>query len=301
MNKMALWLLWKCAIGVCVFSVSSPLYAQDIMDTEPRAPIIAKELEEEAADDLFVLNHVPLIPATDRVMNRIDELSPIRFGAQGNFLSDWLDEGMNGAKHGLQITQTYFAEYTRDFKWDLSGGVGFEYFQVDTTGAVEGPSTLERDFTVYVPLAWKRLSVTPNWTYIAIDEFYGDDSGEIGTEVSVDMPLNPTFIWNYDYDDAKGYYFEWDISHNIPICFNGEKFAVFTPSMALGMNSHKGIDTTTLTHIDWGLDLGIPINHHFTVAGLLHFTKSLSRAEIEDERVFENIIPWAGLSLTTEF
>ncbi|MEJ2744244.1 MAG: hypothetical protein P8123_00920 [bacterium] len=300
MEKRTSWLLRVCTALVCFFLVSSTTYAQDIIDTGPRAPLIEKELREEAADELFVLNHVPLLQATDRVMNRIDELSPIKFGAQANFLSDWLDEGMNGAKHGLQITQTYFAEYTREFK-GISGGVGFEYFQVDTTGGVEGPSILERDFTIYVPLAWKRLSVNPSWTYVAIDDFYGDDSGEIGTEVSLDMPLNPTFIWNYDYDDASGNYFECDISHNIPICFNGEKFAVFTPSMAMGMNSHKGIDKTTLTHIDWGLDLGIPLNHHFTVAGLFHLTKSLSHLKIDGERVFENIIPWAGLSLTAEF
>lgn len=300
MTKKALWLLQMCAMGAWSFLMPVTMHAQDVIDTEPRAPLIEKELKEETQDNLFVLNHVPLLPSTDRVMNRVDELSPIKFGAQSNFLSNWLDEGVNAAKHGVQIQQTYFAEYTRESQ-GVSYGAGFEYFQIDTTGAVEGPSTLERDFTIYVPLGWKRLSVNPTWTYIKVDDKEADDSGEIGTEVSLDAPLNPTFIWNYDYDDVKGYYFEWDISHNIPICFKGEKFAVFTPSMALGMNSHKGIDKTTLTHIDWGLDLGIPVNHHFTVTGLLHFTKSLSRLEIEDERVFENIIPWAGLSLTAEF
>jgi hypothetical protein len=274
-----------------------PARAQHIVDTEPRAPRIEQEMETEAQDNLFLLNHLPLLPYTDNAMNRLDEISPITFGAQGNFLSNWLDEGMNAAKHGVQITQTYSAEYTREIS-GFSGGAGFEFFQVDTTRPEGGPRTLEQDFTIYLPLSWKRLSVRPCWTYVRIDDFYGDDSGEIGAEVSVDMPLNPAFSWNYDYDDAKGNYFEWSISHPFPICIKGEKLATFTPSMAMGMNAYKGIEKTALTHIDWGLDLAFPINHHFTVAGLLHFTKSLSRLKTEDGRVFENIVPWAGLSLT---
>ncbi len=266
-----------------------------------RVPAVKKELEaaKEEEEKLFVMNRVPLLEKTNNFINRVDELCPLKFGLETAFLSNWLDEGADAAKHGLQIQQIYFTEFTHEIG-DAEAGIGFEYFQIDTTGAVEGPSTLERDFTIYAPLGWKRFSIQPCWTYIYIDD--GDDSGEIGAEFNIDIPLNPTFAWNYDYDDCKGNYFEWNISQdfNIPLC--GEKLAIFTPSMALGMDSHKAIDRTTLTHIDWGLDLGIPLTEHFVLVGMLHFTKSLQSACDEDGvRYFENIIPWGGLSLVMEF
>jgi hypothetical protein len=72
--------------------------------------------------------------------------------------------------------------------------------------------------------------------------------------------------------------------------------------MAMGMDSHKYQAGTTLTHIDWGLELGIPVMKHFVVSGAIHFTKSLTHAVYdEDNDVFEDVIPWAGLKLTMEF
>ncbi len=111
-----------------------------------------------------------------------------------------------------------------------------------------------------------------------------------------------TFMWEYDYDQGKGYYCEWRISHNMGIAPLGETLFIFNPSMAMGMNPYEYIDIKTLTHIDWGLDLDIPLTKHFVVTGMLHFTKSLSKYEDEDGyRIFEDIIPWAGLVLALEF
>ncbi|MDD5557436.1 MAG: hypothetical protein PHN82_09320 [bacterium] len=289
---------------LCIAALPGAGRGQLVTDAEPRAPLIEREMEEiaEEPEELFLQNRVPPLAAMNRVLDRAGEISPIKFNVQSAFLSDWLDEGANGARRGLQIQQVYSAEYAREFG-PFSAGVGFEYFQIDTTGAVPGPSTVERDFTIYLPLGWKVLSVAPSWTYIRYpEEEEWRDTGELGVEVCADLPLNPRFLWNYDYDKGRGSYLEWGISHNVPLRWGGEKLAVFTPSMALGMNSHKYIDRTTLTHIDWGLDLSVPLNHHFVVTGLLHFTKSLTRMEDEDgARLFENIVPWAGLVLTMEF
>jgi hypothetical protein len=288
-------------MGVLCALAAPVLCSAQIEDAEPRAEEDKVEIgkaEEEAP--LFILNHVPPLARADGALDKLDELMPLKFGAESQFVSDWLDEGADAAKRGVQILQTYFTElnYSRG---DASAGVGFSYFQVDTTGAYEGPSTLERDFTLYAPLAWKRFSITPSWTYIYMDSD-DPDSGEIGTEFSIDMPLHPTFAWNCDYRALKGSYCEWDISQDFTIPLRGETLAIFTPSMAMGLDAHKAIECTHLTHLDWGLELGIPIMRHFIATGMLHFTKSLCRAQDEDgQRIFENIIPWAGLKLTAEF
>jgi hypothetical protein len=291
--------------GMALVALPLGASAQEVVDTEVRAPVIEEELKivEEPREELFILNRIPPLQAIDRCVDRFDELCPLKFGAQANFLSNWLNEGFNTAKHGVQIQQTYFTEFTREL-FGFTWGAGFEFFQCDTTGGVPGSSMLERDLTIYLPMGWKALSVSPYWSHIRFldDELDEVETGEIGCEFSLDKVLNPKFLWNYDYDEGKGQYLEWGISHNIPIRFCGEKFAVFTPSIALGMNSRKYIEETVLTHIDWGLDFSLPLNHHFTATGLLHFTKSLNRLKDEDGvRLFENIIPWAGLSLTAEF
>lgn len=291
-----------CVVVLSAVVAMPAMGAAQVEDTEPRAVEAEAEARkaEEAEKPLFILNHVPPLAKADGALDRLDELLPLKFGAESQFVSNWLDEGANAAKHGVQILQTYFAEYSKEVG-DFSLGGGFSYFQVDTTGAVEGPSTLERDFTLYAPLSWKCFSVTPSWTYIYMDSD-DPDSGEIGTEFSIDIPLHPTFAWNYDYRDLKGSYCEWSISQDFDIPLRGETIAIFTPSMAMGLDAHKAMEATHLTHIDWGLELGIPIMRHFVATGMLHFTKSLCRDQDEDgQRIFENIIPWAGLKLTAEF
>ena len=162
------------------------------------------------------------------------------------------------------------------------------------------PSTMERDFIAYSPLSWKMFSLQPYWKYIYIDG--AKDYGEIGSEFSLDVPLKPTFYWNHDFSVYTGTYYEWSISHDINISPNGERIAIFTPSMAMGMDSHKYQAHTTLTHLDWGLELSVPVIRHFVITGMLHFTKSLAHGDYAEENdVFEDIIPWAGLKLTMEF
>jgi hypothetical protein len=253
----------------------------------------------EGEKSLFLLNHVPPLEKADAALDKLDELLPLKFGAESQFLSNWLDEGGNWAKNGVQIMQIYYTELSRDY-CDGSVGAGFSYFQIDTTWNSTQPSTMERDFTIYAPLSWKIFSYEPYWSYIYIDG--GEDSGELGGEFSIDVPLKPTFVWNHDYRFYTGGYYEWSISHDIDIAPKGERLFVFTPSMAMGMDSHKYQKGTTPTHIDWGLGLGVPVMKHLVLSGAIHFTKSLTRATYdEDNDVFEDVIPWAGLSLTAEF
>lgn len=274
-------------------------------DTELRVPGIKREIAKaevcEIKEQCFLMNHIPPLEWTNQILDRVDDVSPLTFGAESQFLSNWLDEGGNWAKNGVQIQQTYFTEYTREFG-DFTGGAGFEYFQIDSTWKGMKPSTMERDFTAYAPLSWKKFSLQPYWSYIYIDDPSVGDSGEFGSEFTIDIPLKPTFTWNHDYRYYTGTYFEWAISHDINISPGGERIAVFTPSMAMGMDAHKYQAHTTLTHIDWGLELSVPVIRHFVVTGMLHFTKSLSHATYEEENdVFEDIIPWAGLKLTMGF
>ncbi len=297
---MRLYRIGAVAAGA-VMAMAAVVAAQSIGDTEPRALEIEKTAAEaeEPEEQLFWLNSIPPLRHADRALDALDEISPLKFGAESQFVSDWLDEGANGAKHGLQILQTYFTEYSKEVG-EFTLGAGFSYFQADTTGRHEGSKTLERDFTVYAPLTWKRFTVAPFWNYLYYDE--DPDSGEIGAEFTVDMPLNPSFAWNYDYRELKGSYCEWGVSQDFRLPWRGETVAVLTPSMAMGLDLHKGIEANHLTHLDWGFDLGVPLMRHFVATGMLHFTKSLCRTQDEDgRRVYENILPWAGLKLTMEF
>jgi hypothetical protein len=289
--------------AACAFLVAwshTLLWAQVVRDTEPaRVPAVTEVIEHMEEEKQFVMRHVPPLQKLNGLQDRFDEICPLKFGVEASFLSDWLDEGADAAKKGLQIQQVYFTELTHEVFDGAEAGVGFEYFQIDTTGAYEGPSTLERDFTIYAPLTWKRFSLQPSWTYVYIDG--GDDSGEIGAEFSIEMPLHPTFAWNYDYDDVKGNWFEWNISQDFDIPLMGEKLATFTPSVTLGMDNRKAFDHTGLANIDFGLDLEVPLTGRFAVVGLLHFSKSLNDARNEDgSKVFEDIIPWGGLSIVME-
>ncbi len=149
-------------------------------------------------------------------------------------------------------------------------------------------------------MTWKIFSFNPYWAYDTYPEV--GYSGELGSEFAIDIPLKPTFTWNHDYHYYSGSYYEWSISHDINVSPSGERIAIFTPSMTMGMDSHKYQAHTTLTHIDWGLDLGIPVIKHFVITGMLHFTKSLShQTYTEADDVFEDVIPWAGLKLTMRF
>lgn len=277
--------------------------AQEIEDTEPWAEAAKVEIEKAEVPPpgkpLFILERLPPLKRVDGAFDTLEELLPVKLGAESQFLSNWLDEGGNWAKNGVQILQTYFAEATHEFG-DGSAGVGFSYFQIDTTWNAVHPSTQERDFTYYAPLTWKIFTLTPDYTYIYIDG--AQSYSEIGSEFSLDVPLKPTFVWNHDFSVFTGTYYEWSLSHDINVSPRGERLFVFTPSVAMGMDSHKYQKGTTLTHIDFGLELGIPVLKHFVVSGEIHFTKSLSHATYTEENdVFEDVVPWGGLKLTMEF
>ncbi len=109
---MRLYRIGAVAAGA-VMAMAAVVAAQSIGDTEPRALEIEKTAAEaeEPEEQLFWLNSIPPLRHADRALDALDEISPLKFGAESQFVSDWLDEGANGAKHGLQILQTYFAEY----------------------------------------------------------------------------------------------------------------------------------------------------------------------------------------------
>lgn len=279
------------------------ILAQDTPDAEPRGDYEEQAIAEiqKQCEQIFLLNHVPPFALADHGLNRLDELLPAKFGTEADFMSNYVYEGANVAKNGVQISQDYYTELTHQFG-NFSGGLGFDYWQIDTTWKGIEPSTMERDFTVYAPLAWKIISISPYWKYFYYDDIGAKDSGEIGSKFSLDMPLKPTFTYKYDYRFYKGSYYEWDISHNINIASNGERLAILTPSMALGMDDHKYQRNTTLTHIDWGLELGVPLNHHIIACGVIHFTKSLTHETYTPAvDIFEDIIPWGGLKMTMQF
>jgi len=275
---------------------------QSDIDVEPQEEEIKEEVAKvsEGKERFYLMNHIPLLDRTDRVLDHIEEISPLKFGAESRFESNWLNEGGDWAKNGVQIEQTYFTEYTRSFG-EFSGGAGFEYFQIDSTWKGMKPSTMERDFTVYAPLSWKIFSLEPFWKYVYLDD-RRRGFNEIGSEFTLDVPLKPTFYWNHDFSIYTGTYYEWSISHDIAIAPNGEKIAVFTPSMAMGLDAHKYQAHTTLTHIDWGLELTFPLISHFAITGMLHFTKSLAHGDYTPANdVFHDILPWGGLKLSMEF
>lgn len=247
----------------------------------------------------YMLHHVSTLRPLNNACAHFADACPVDFGFHSLFLSDWLDEGAHAAVEGLQIQQIYHAEYLRA-RGDFEFGAGFEYFQIDTTGGTPGSSALERNMTVYLPLAYRRVQLQPLWSYISVPD--GDDSGEIGAEIGIDMPLNPTFSWNYDYDDITGNYFEWGLSHDFDIVISQQQLAVLTPCLAMGLDSHKATDHTQLSHIDFGLDLSIPLTQHLTLTGMLHISKALGDAKDTDgERVFKNIVPWGGIGISACF
>ena len=267
--------------------------------TAEAARIASAGRDEREREAIFIEERLPVIAAVSRLLDRIDEKIPLTFYSETSFFSDWLNEGVDSAGHGLQIEQHYFTEMTKAIG-NGEAGVGFEYFQIDTTGGVPGPSTVERDFTVYMPITWGRLHLEPGWTYMYIDG--ADDTQQIQGAVSLDVPLRPSFEWNSDYDDVKGNWFQWGLSHDVPVSISGERLAVLTGSVTLGMDNRKSFDHTGLTNIDFGLDCEIPLMEHLSIAGVLHFSKSLNRAKDEEgNRIFTDIIPWGGLTLLAEF
>ncbi|MCX6357518.1 MAG: hypothetical protein NT045_06565 [Candidatus Aureabacteria bacterium] len=292
-------------VALIAMSGACTTWGQPTEDVQPREEEIKQEVAGagvcEKKEQCFLMNHIPPLEWTNRVMDRVDEVSPLKFGAESRFESNWLNEGGNWAKNGVQIEQTYFTEWTRTLG-DFEGGAGFEYYQIDSTWRGIKPSTMERDFTPYVPLSWKVFSLEPYWKYIYIDGADAKDYQEIGSAFTIDVPLKPTFYWNHDFSVYTGTYCEWSISHDIAIAPTGEQVVIFTPSMAIGMDAHKYQEHTTLTHIDWGLDLSVPLNRHFVLTGMLHFTKSLAHGDYSEENdVFHDILPWGGLKLSMEF
>ncbi len=248
---MRLYRIGAVAAGA-VMAMAAVVAAQSIGDTEPRALEIEKTAAEaeEPEEQLFWLNSIPPLRHADRALDALDEISPLKFGAESQFVSDWLDEGANGAKHGLQILQTYFTEYSKEVG-EFTLGAGFSYFQADTTGRHEGSKTLERDFTVYAPLTWKRLlTVAPFWNYLYYDE--DPDSGEIGAEFTVDMPLNPSFAWNYDYRELKEELLRVGCSAGLPPSVEGETVAVLRRRWRWGSTCTRASRPNHLTHLDWG-------------------------------------------------
>jgi hypothetical protein len=178
--------------------------------------------------------------------------------------------------------------------------LGFNYFQIDTTGARETPgTTLERDFIIYAPITWKQFYLSPFWdTFLVADEW---TNHEFGSNFSIDTILNPSFSWVYNFTES-GAYFSWQISHDIDISINGQRLGTLTGVTSMGMDAHERTTIITLSSIDWGLNLSIPLTQRFAVMGMLHFAKSLSRAEDEyGNRYYEDIIPWAGLKLSMLF
>ena len=302
MWKKVIWMLALCVARGWIFLIPSLMYAQEF-DAEPREAEVKEEIAKatEPKEQLFWMDQIPPLERANRGLDRIEEVSPLKFGAESQFLSNWLNEGGDWAKNGVQIEQAYFTEWTHKLG-DFEGGAGFQYFQIDSTWKGIKPSTMERDFVAYSPLSWKIFSLQPYWKYIYIDGMGNPDYTEIGSEFTLDVPLKPTFTWNHDFSIYTGTYYEWSISHDVNISANGERIAIFTHSMAMGMDAHKYQAQTTLTHIDWGLELSVPLNRHFIVTGMLHFTKSLAHGDYSEENdVFHDILPWAGLKLSMEF
>lgn len=208
---------------------------------------------------------------------------PIHFGAHVFFMSHWLDEGTNPSPDGMNIHQFYSANIP---VFDIVT-FEYEYFQADYNKST--PHTLERDHSVSATFKYKLLEIKPLWTYIDIPE--DKDSGEIGLTLSMDIFLNPTFTANYDYRQEKGYYCEWGLSHN----FDLNALGTITPSIAMGLNSHKGTGSTFLTHIDWGLGYSYPIWDYITIVGFIHITKGLKTND-----GYEDITPWGGFGIDFE-
>ncbi|MCB1196311.1 hypothetical protein KDK77_09010, partial [bacterium] len=168
-----------------------------------------------------------------------------------------------------------------------------EYFQADFEHA--HPHTLERGHTFFSEFSVGKITLVPLWTYIDIPHEYGDDSGELGLAVSFDIPLNPSFMFNYDYDEVKGFYFEWSISHEFSIEKNGCALVYLTPSATMGLDADKASENVTFTHIDFGLDATVPFYRSIMVSGFIHFTKGLRPSE-----GFESVVPWGGFALSLE-
>ncbi len=232
--------------------------------------------------DDYLTYSLPFVKDIDGALDTVGGAVPLVFSAQALFMSHWLDEGSNPSPNGMNIHQKYSAAIPV-----FDHFIGYEYFQADFEKA--RPHTLERDHTIFAELNFGLLTLVPSWTYV--DNIEDSDSGEIGLAVALDVLLNPEFSINYDYDEEKGYYCEWGISHD----FDFGKFGTFTPSMVMGLNSRKGIDKTCLTHIDWGLEYTLPLSKHLNLAGFLHFTKGL-----EKDEGFESIVPWGGFGLNFE-
>ena len=211
------------------------------------------------------------------------ESFPIHFGIHVFFMTHWLDEGANAAPEGLNIHQFY----STSFPVFDSALLKYEYFQADYDKST--PHTLERDHTVSASFNYKLLTIKPSWTYVDIPE--DKDSGEIGLELSLDFLLTPYFAVNYDYQQEKGYYCEWGLSHD----FDFEKWGILTPSMATGLNSNKGTDSTFLTHIDWGIGYSFPIVDHLTLVSFIHVTKGFKK-----NKGYEDIVPWGGFAIDIE-
>ncbi|RJP55889.1 MAG: hypothetical protein C4541_13350 [Candidatus Auribacter fodinae] len=235
-------------------------------------------------NDGYITYGLPFVKDVDNALDTAGEAVPIDFTAEAIFMSHWIDEGANAAPHDWNVHQSYTASIPIG---DVVA-VGYNFFSASFTDAK--PETLERDHTIFAEFCVGPVTLVPMWTYVDIPE--GEpDSEEVGLEVAIDTFLNPTFIMNYDYHEEKGYYFEWCISHG----FEFGKYGALVPSMALGMNSRKGVDHTFLTHIDFGVDYTVPLSRHMAVTGFLHMTKGL-----KEEYDYEDVIPWGGMSLVFE-
>jgi hypothetical protein len=183
------------------------------------------------------------------------------------------------------------------FQPTVWGKVGdFTMSSWSTWADADGGPAFEHDFTVdYTKAVHPKLNLSVgyiNYFFPAVDS--GRHSDEFYVVTAFVAPLNPTVKVYFDVHEGEGTYFNFGVSHPLPI---GSKGVSLTPSFAIGYNHQQWIDASTWNDANFGLKLTVPVSPHLSIAPAMYYSKGLTAD-------YDDIIPdkfYGGLTIAVTF
>ena len=281
---------WIPTVGLALCLASGPAFADPAPGPAPAsaegrersasAPTVSLTAAAEAAGQTAAASAVAQpAPAPEPERTTI----PVSGGISADFMSHYV-------WRGFLLTDAFSVQPT---VWGKFGDVMVSSWS--SWADVDGGPAVEHDFTVdYTKAVHPKVNLSVgyiNYFFPAVDS--GRHSDELYVVSAFVAPLNPTVKVYFDVHEAKGTYFNFGISHAIPL---GSKGVTATPSFAIGYNHEQWIDDSTFNDANFGLKVTIPVNAHLSLGPGIYYSKGLTD--------FDDVIPdkfYGGLSVAYTF